>query len=710
MKGQFFVSFCLSSALLVVCTPYAAFAKNRPSTSQTKAPSKPLPLGQQLTRADDKSAEILIKKALAFSPDSAVLNFRLALALKKRPNAGLSALMLKFLDSPLGSNNALMLKFFDDLPLPEQGFLAQELSKRGVLEKKLKSSCPFFELEERQSRGRLLSLMGKDGLLEEESRRKIWREQYLELPETLSLESLSKDDAFKNWRSSLSLEDFLLRINNLLLFGRNLEAKESYELALGVLQKLSEKEQCALDYEGAKIERKMRHYQEARKRFLALSNRCDDEVKQKSRYMDLQLAAMAGDKKSLAQFDSFVADYPTHGFSDDVLLFKATILLDDDDKDQALATLDQLINNYPKGDMIERALFLKAFTLAKMGKSDQAILDLKKLKATAAPGSLERDQAHYWIARLSIFSDLKIIKTKKNQSAAKRELMALAKSQTPTVYSWLAFKLLEEMGAKPHLATVKKSTIAKKISPKTTSLQYIHQLTEQGFIEEALALLNEENINSDDGDQILAVAQLYMALGEPQAGHQKLIRCNAKIASTLKKLAPRIHDEISWPKPFGAQVREASSRLKVPTILINSVIRQESGFLAKALSWAQARGPMQLVESTANEHAKLLGLAKVAPEDLFDPELNILLGSSALNKYSQNFGHVALALSAYNAGPTSARKWQMAHKGLPVDTFIEEIPFKETRAYVKAVIGGALNYAIRDGAKLFVGDFRLAAQ
>ncbi len=132
-------------------------------------------------------------------------------------------------------------------------------------------------------------------------------------------------------------------------------------------------------YAYAKLQRKSRLYQDARNILKSL-NTCSADATQKARYLDLILASTTGDLSSAKLFDKFVADYPTHGFSDDVLLFKANMFLDKGDHDQALDILSKLIELFPHGDMIERALFLKAFVLARQAKLEQALQFLKRLK------------------------------------------------------------------------------------------------------------------------------------------------------------------------------------------------------------------------------------------------------------------------------------------------------------------------------------------
>ena len=121
---------------------------------------------------------------------------------------------------------------------------------------------------------------------------------------------------------------------------------------------------------------------------------------------------------------------------------------------------------------------------------------------------------------------------------------------------------------------------------------------------------------------------------------------------------------------------------EVDPLFILSLIRQESAFDHDIVSHANARGLMQLLPQTA----RALGKIK-SNNDLFKPEINIKLGSKYLNELMNKFdGNLIYTLSAYNAGPTKTRSWirDIFDETDPLK-LIEEIPYKETRMYVKLI-------------------------
>ena len=113
-----------------------------------------------------------------------------------------------------------------------------------------------------------------------------------------------------------------------------------------------------------------------------------------------------------------------------------------------------------------------------------------------------------------------------------------------------------------------------------------------------------------------------------------------------------------------------------------------------ARSSANARGLMQLLPTTAELVARRASMSKPSADDLYDPGTNIALGSYHLAWLVDRFdGQVPLAVAAYNAGEHRVDRWLKETDGLPMDQWIETIPFTETRNYVKNVLAFRHVYA-----------------
>ncbi|HWU75014.1 MAG TPA: transglycosylase SLT domain-containing protein [Rhodanobacter sp.] len=140
------------------------------------------------------------------------------------------------------------------------------------------------------------------------------------------------------------------------------------------------------------------------------------------------------------------------------------------------------------------------------------------------------------------------------------------------------------------------------------------------------------------------------------------------------------------------------------------ILRAESAWMSDAHSGADARGLMQLLPVTAARVAKSNGLAWGGADTLYQPAVNIALGTRYLAQMVQRFsGSPWLASAAYNAGPNRVDQWLDARGTLAPDLFIATIPFKETREYVARVMAFSVIYDWRLHGSVVPLDTRLDA-
>jgi soluble lytic murein transglycosylase len=151
---------------------------------------------------------------------------------------------------------------------------------------------------------------------------------------------------------------------------------------------------------------------------------------------------------------------------------------------------------------------------------------------------------------------------------------------------------------------------------------------------------------------------------------------------------------LRFPLAFSPLFDEASHKNNTQSSLLRAIARQESAFQPSVVSSAGAQGLMQLMPATANLAARRARLPRVAPGDLKTPAKNIPLGSYHLTWLIQRYdGQRPLAIAAYNAGEHRIDRWIKGKEGVPIDIWIESIPFKETRNYVKNVLAFNVVYA-----------------
>jgi soluble lytic murein transglycosylase len=157
---------------------------------------------------------------------------------------------------------------------------------------------------------------------------------------------------------------------------------------------------------------------------------------------------------------------------------------------------------------------------------------------------------------------------------------------------------------------------------------------------------------------------------------------------------PQVQDHRQrFPTPYLVQVKLRAQDVGLDPAYVYGLIRQESRFVTDARSHVGASGLMQVMPATARWTARRIGLSNFRPEQINDRDTNIRIGTAYLGLALQDFeGSMPLAAAAYNAGPGRARSWREGPV-LPAEIWIENIPFDETRDYVKRVLANTTHYA-----------------
>jgi soluble lytic murein transglycosylase len=152
---------------------------------------------------------------------------------------------------------------------------------------------------------------------------------------------------------------------------------------------------------------------------------------------------------------------------------------------------------------------------------------------------------------------------------------------------------------------------------------------------------------------------------------------------------------LRFPTPYKDTFTATAKRENIDLKWIYAIARQESAFSPSANSPVGARGIMQLMPGTARLVARQMGIPGPRTEDLLTPEKNIAMGGFYLGQLLEQFsGNRILATAAYNAGPSRVRRVLLRQTGdLPADIWIENLPYGETREYIKNVLAFSVIYA-----------------
>ena len=163
--------------------------------------------------------------------------------------------------------------------------------------------------------------------------------------------------------------------------------------------------------------------------------------------------------------------------------------------------------------------------------------------------------------------------------------------------------------------------------------------------------------------------------------------------NTSDRTKEAIDFEQRFPMPLREIVVRRAGEIKLDPAFVYGLIRQESRFIMDARSHVGASGLMQVMPATAKWTAKKIGLTQFTPDQITDREVNVTIGTAYLKLVLDDFeGSMPMATAAYNAGPGRPRSWRNGPV-MEAAIWAENIPFNETRDYVKKVLSNTTNYA-----------------
>jgi soluble lytic murein transglycosylase len=372
-------------------------------------------------------------------------------------------------------------------------------------------------------------------------------------------------------------------------------------------------------------------------------------------------------------------------------LYQQARTLDDMERDaEAAAVYRSLATRYPRREVAGAAMWRLGWLAYLRGDVKAAAQQWGRV-VDSPGGRVYRTAAIYWRARAT---------EQVTGPASARKLYAQAVAEAPRgYYGMLAADRLKgdagaEAGTNALIAERAKGAGARVVFPAdpATALAEdpgfvrVELLRRIGLVEHAWQEL-EEVVQRATGDTV----RLYGFSGayvRDERFHMALRifrRHFAALAAADDPALPRAFWEMLYPLGWGENIGEAARRAGLDPFLVAAVVREESSFHPRALSRAGARGLMQLMPATARPMAEVRGLPFKAGDLLDDPGANLEMGAAFLSGLIKDFGDVRLALAAYNAGPGRLRQWWKARRTSDIEAFVEQIPYDETRNYVKRV-------------------------
>jgi len=214
-----------------------------------------------------------------------------------------------------------------------------------------------------------------------------------------------------------------------------------------------------------------------------------------------------------------------------------------------------------------------------------------------------------------------------------------------------------------------------------------------GLFDRAVEELQEAKKTANNSPKInLALARLYRFRGDNTGALLALAKSYPDYSQMFPEEMGHEEWDFFYPLINWNDIKIWAKSRTLDPYQVAGLIRQESVFNPRAKSGANAYGLMQLLIPTAKNTAKKYGsTAIVTGESLFQPALNIEIGTAYMRDQLDKFGRIEYMAVAYNAGPARVPQWQ-ATLPFEIDEFVEAIPFRETKGYVQGVIRNSAQY------------------
>jgi soluble lytic murein transglycosylase-like protein/TolA-binding protein len=386
------------------------------------------------------------------------------------------------------------------------------------------------------------------------------------------------------------------------------------------------------------------------------------------------------DAEAETLFTEILAESPRHAKYETAQYALARIAEGDGRTDEAILLFRRLAAEGGESDLAREARWRLAWIPYQRG--DLAVADAE-FAALGAGSAKDRAASFYWRARVA---------ARRNDTGAQRALLAEVLRESPDGY--YADLAERELGAAAP-SEDPPTPLALREPPPSIAMRHYHwsrsvELRAIGMdaaaARELLALTREL---PDEGTHEPYLLQAYTDVGATTRALRLAVRFGAS------DIPPATLAAYQYPRAYWTQVRSAADAERLDPYAVLALMRQESLFDPNAVSPAAAYGLMQLLVPTASRVAG----HPVERASLFEPATNIELGTRYLRQLLDRYhGDLAKALAAYNGGEEAVAKWERRAPGAPTDEFVETISYRETRQYVKTVLGNYRRYRRLYGA------------
>ncbi len=378
--------------------------------------------------------------------------------------------------------------------------------------------------------------------------------------------------------------------------------------------------------------------------------------------------------KALEYLKLVLEKYPTSSYSDSAQYAAGDIYEYFGKRDEAIDAYNRVITQFPNSRFRGNAMWRLAWLYYRAADWQAATAGFAALAGESKDSGF-RMAGLYWQARSA--------ENMGDYDGAKDLYLKIIRNGEQTYYQGLALRCLQRFGLAVEEPKMSVTLAAPEPDPRLSPdvsfhLSRARELTAISLNRMAVVELDEVSRANMPGRLRPTLMREYF---RNQAYSRSLALANQLPDSSSERNFYR------FPLAFWDMVRQYAEQRGIDPYLVLALIRQESLFDARARSSAAALGLMQLLPSTARRVAKEIGMDTPSSDKLYEPEVNLALGTQylkdLLERYSNNWFK---AIAAYNAGEAAVDRWQKEIVTDDIEEFVERIPYVETRGYVKLVM------------------------
>ena len=402
-------------------------------------------------------------------------------------------------------------------------------------------------------------------------------------------------------------------------------------------------------------------------------------------------------EKAVTAYLDYAERYPRRRMAVECVWKSAWIYEEMGDLSKSIEVNQHLLTHWPRSAYRNEALFRIGLNYLRLGDYQSAESVFTQIYQTNG-SEFHRSRSKFWLAKL-----FEIQGTSEKSEQLYRELAEDLFISYYTLKSYMMYK--NQIDSVNRIS----DQLGSEINPLRFSIAEMNQMIEKFsdlfLIREllgydiALQELAGSKYYPASLEGWIALAETYKRLGAYNRAYQVYDYIDNNHFSDLETIEKPFLLKEAYPLYYDNIIEIYGVVRDLNKNLVLALIRAESSFNSQAHSWADAYGLMQIIPRTAKALATELEIDLKNTDELFDPELNINLGTQYLKNLLMRFDNrPEYAIAAYNAGPHRVERWQKYRDSEDVDFFVENIEYSQTRNYVRKVMKNYWIYLLLEEA------------